>query len=60
MRNPQQVLREKEMDLARVRQQVEALRYVAPMLAEQRESLPKHSDDTAPESNFRNRWPLDV
>jgi hypothetical protein len=57
MRNVHEVLRQKELDLTRVRQEVEALRYVAPMLTESRRS------QTAPfESEFpkTNRWPLQI
>jgi hypothetical protein len=41
MKNVYEVLRQKEMDLTRVRQEVEALRYVAPLLSEQREDQPQ-------------------
>ena len=41
MKNVYEVLRQKEMDLTRVRQEVEALRYVAPLLSEQKEDQPQ-------------------
>ena len=41
MKNVYEVLRRKEMDLARVRQEVDALRYVAPLLSEQKEDQPQ-------------------
>jgi len=44
MKNVYEVLRQKEMDLTRVRQEVEALRYVAPLLSEQREDQPQISE----------------
>lgn len=47
MRNIHEVLREKAKDLERVRQEVEALRIVAPLLAGKREPVtPIHKDDT--------------
>jgi hypothetical protein len=54
-----QVLREKEQALARVRQEVEALRFCAPMLTEANEATPVAI--TAP-GNLAptNRWPADV
>ena len=54
MRNLHQVLQEKETDLARVRQEVEALRFVAPLLFE--------SDDQSAvwSGTPKNRWPLEV
>lgn len=57
MRNVQEVLRQKELDLRRVRQEVEALRYVAPMLTE-----PRGGQIAASESELRqkNRWPLQI
>jgi hypothetical protein len=53
MRNLLEVLREKETDLARVRQEVEALRFVAPLLFDR-------SDQLRPETPPPNRWPLEV
>lgn len=55
MKDVYQVLRQKEMDLTRVRQEAEALLLVAPLLSEQREDQPE-----IPESGSRqeNRWPL--
>jgi len=63
MKNIFEVLREKEMDLTRVRTEVEALRYVVPLLADQ-------SGETNDDSGLRRpdlawtpalqskRWPL--
>jgi hypothetical protein len=55
MRNVYEVLRLKELDMARVRQEIEALRCVATLLAERSEM--QSSDSRVPE---RNRWPLQV
>ncbi len=35
MKDPSQILRQKEMDIERVRQQIEALHLVLPLLAEE-------------------------
>lgn len=59
MRNPLEVLQQKEMELARVRREIEALHCVAPLLAEledARNDPPKLRESTNP----ANRWPLDV
>jgi len=60
MKNVHEVLREKELDLIRVRQQVEALRVVAPMLMEREEPFNLTTENQRPESHQKNRWPLDV
>ena len=57
MRNVQEVLRQKELDLTRVRQEVEALRCVAPMLMEQRGN---HLPLSEVELQKKNRWPLQI
>ena len=57
MRNVHEVLQQKEMELARVRQEVDALRCVAPLLSEPR-SDPR--EVTAAEAGARNRWPLRI
>ena len=56
MKDIYQVLREKEQAVARLRQEVEALRFCAPMLAEAGEAI--HSP--SPGSSPANRWPADV
>jgi hypothetical protein len=56
MRNLHEVLRQKEMDLARVRQEVEALRSVAPLLFEGDDRF-RHE---LLQSEVPNRWPLEV
>lgn len=63
MKDIYEVLREKEMTLARLRTEVEALRLVAPLLAD-----PKHGPNGDPVESRpdlawaptleRNRWPL--
>ena len=57
MRNVDEILQQKERDLTRVRQEVEALRCVAPMLTE----TPANPMAVS-ESEFRetNRWPLRI
>lgn len=60
MRDLEQVLYEKEIELARVRQQIEALRFVAPLLTEQNEAVEEPGDSFRNEETQRNRWPLRV
>jgi len=60
MRNLHQILREKEIDLERVRQEVEALRYVAPLLTEQKEVFEYEKESSRLGAPQRNRWPLEV
>jgi hypothetical protein len=62
MKNIYEVLRSKEMDLVRLRTEVDALRIVAPMLAaEPGEVDPVHRLDLAwTETLQRNKWPLKV
>jgi hypothetical protein len=58
MKDIYQVLREKEQAIARVRQEVEALRFCAPMLSEASEPL----QPASPAANSGapvNRWPTD-
>ena len=56
MKDVYEVLRQKEMDLTRVRQEVEALRYVARLLSEEREDQPQIPESARQE----NRWPLRI
>ena len=57
MRNVYEVLRHKEMDLVRVRREVEALRCIAPILMEP----PGNQLATAEfELRQKNRWPLQI
>jgi hypothetical protein len=65
MKNIYEVLRNKEMDLVRLRTEVDALRLVAPLLADQ---LAESSDvDSVPRLDAawspalqKNKWPLKV
>jgi hypothetical protein len=63
MKNIYEVLREKEMDLARLRIEVEALRFVAPLLSDR--SGESSADTLVPRPDLawspaleRNKWPL--
>jgi hypothetical protein len=63
MKNVYEVLREKEMDLARLRIEVEALRFVAPLLADGNGELNADPSVRRPDvawspSLERNKWPL--
>ena len=60
MRNVHEVLREKKLDLVRVRQEVEALRLVAPMLTDRNDQFRDAVELSRPEPNRQNRWPLQV
>ncbi len=62
MKNVFAVLREREMDLVRVREEVEALRFVIPLLAEETASASASAmrDVSAISSRYSNKWPLDV
>ena len=65
MKNIYEVLREKEMDLARLRTEVDALRFVAPLLAdgggEPSDLKNVHRRDlTWNPALDRNKWPLKV
>jgi len=63
MKNIYEVLREKEMDLARLRTEVDALRLVAPLLAD----VGTAPGDDGPRPDLawtpalqKNKWPLKV
>jgi hypothetical protein len=63
MKNIYEVLREKEMDLTRLRTEVAALRFVAPLLADQ--GGEPNDDKSVPRADLawspaleRNKWPL--
>jgi hypothetical protein len=62
MKNIYEVLREKEMSLARLRTEVKALRFVVPLLADRSDEQNMQEAEllltaTVPE---RNKWPLNV
>jgi hypothetical protein len=60
MKDVYQVLREKELDVTRVRQEVEALRFAIPLLEEGADSM--NVIAAAPQLPFGhiNRWPLHI
>jgi hypothetical protein len=63
MKNIYEVLRNKEMDLVRLRTEVDALRLVAPLLAiaEASEAEPVQQPDVAwTPALQKNKWPLKV
>lgn len=60
MRNLLDVLQEKETDLARVRQEVEALRFVAPLLFDRNEQFGNPPELLWSETPPKNRWPLEL
>jgi hypothetical protein len=59
MKDVYEVLRQKEMDLARLRKEIEALRLVIPLLANPTENsdAPYLAPEQVPKAN---RWPLQV
>jgi hypothetical protein len=57
MKDPYQVLRQKEVDTARVRREIEALLLVVPLLAD-REN--QSADATEVPLSHRNKWPLEL
>jgi len=60
MRNVYQLLRQKELDLERVRREVEALRAVVPLLAERSDSVVNQSGLSPSPDPQKNKWPLKV
>lgn len=63
MKNIYEVLREKERDLARLRIEVEALRFVAPLLADRTGEPTDGPAERGPDLAWtptleRNKWPL--
>jgi len=60
MRNVYEVLRTKELDLQRVRVEVEALRLIAPLLSERAEHVMRETEVSSPTQPAKNRWPLRV
>ena len=65
MKNIFEVLREKEMRLARLRTEVDALRFVAPLLADRSEDQYADQSVCPPDLAWtpalqRNKWPLKV
>jgi hypothetical protein len=64
MKNIYELLREKEMDLVRLRIEVDALRLVAPLLAdrsaEPNDGGPMQPDRTWNPAPPKNKWPMKV
>ncbi|MBZ5722423.1 MAG: hypothetical protein LAO03_18795 [Acidobacteriia bacterium] len=60
MKDLYEVLRSKEMDIARVRGEIQALRGIIPLLEEETTSSPGSPERPSPSSSQRNRWPLDL
>jgi len=60
MRDLEQVLYEKEWELARVRHEVEALRLVLPLFMEQQEAGEAPIEFPGNEQMQKNRWPLQL
>ncbi len=60
MKDIHEVLRQKENELARVRREVEALRCVAPLLAERNGDPDLRPVAIQPVLRPSNRWPLQV
>jgi hypothetical protein len=63
MKDINEMLREKEMDLARLRAEVAALRFVAPLLADQGGELSENKGEYRSDPEWspplkRNKWPL--
>jgi hypothetical protein len=59
MKDVYQVLREKELDVMRLRQEVEALRFAIPLLAEGGDSANVVAASQPP-SGHVNMWPLHI
>ena len=60
MRDVYEVLQQKELDLERVRAEVEALRLVAPLLAEASNQSTHQARSAWPPPVQENRWPLRI
>jgi hypothetical protein len=60
MKDVYQVLREKEMDVMRVREEVEALRFAIPLLEEGEDSMNVVAPAPQLPSGHSNRWPLHI
>ena len=60
MKDVYQVLREKELDVTRVRKEVEALRFAIPLLAEGADSMNFAAPAPQLPSGHINRWPINI
>ena len=54
------VLRQREIDLARVRKEIDALRLVIPLLVGDSADVPDATDVFSASSRYRNKWPLEI
>jgi len=59
MKDITDVLLQKQQDILRVREEIEALRFIIPLLADEK---PRHSADrgAVPAPVVGNRWPLEI
>jgi len=60
MKDVYQVLREKELDVTRVRKEVEALRFAIPLLMEGADSMNVVAPAPQLPSGHINRWPINI
>jgi hypothetical protein len=60
MKDISQVLSQKEQDILRVRQEIEALRFVIPLLADENTRDTARSDVGPQPGREGNRWPLTI
>jgi len=60
MKDIHQLLREKELDVMRVRNEVEALRFAIPLLMEGADSMSVVAPAPQLPSGHINRWPLHI
>ena len=60
MKDVYQVLREKELDVTRVRKEIEALRFAIPLLAEGADSMDVVAAVPQRPSGHINTWPLHI
>lgn len=54
------VLRQREMDLARVRKEVDAIRLVIPLLIEEQDDAANTTSVFSTSSRCNNKWPLEI
>jgi len=54
------VLRQREMDLARVREEIDAIRLVIPLLIEERDDAANATNVFSTYSRRDNKWPLEI
>jgi len=54
------VLRQREMDLARVREEIDAIRLVIPLLIEEQDDAANATNVFSTYSRCNNKWPLEI